>query len=168
MTAASVAEGVIAFMNAAFGLRLAADFLAGFFAGAFFGAAFLAADFFAAGFFAADFFAAGFFADFFAAFFAVAMVLLPVIGASGRCRSFWGGPPVTGNRSIGGDYTAFPEGRKAFYEGKRGAVVTLHRGADGMRARIGAAAGAAARRARIACMRVAAFRSLAMTAARVR
>src|SRR6185312_15779514 len=141
MTAASVAEGVMAFMNAAFGLRLAADFLAGFLAaGAFFGADFLAADFLAAGFFAAVFFAAGFFADFFAAFFAVAMVLLPVIGASGRCRSFWGGPPVAGNRSIGGDYTAFPKGRKAFCEGKRPVVVTLHRARRRPRARVAGAA----------------------------
>jgi hypothetical protein len=168
MTAASVAEGVIAFMNAAFGLRLAADFLAGFFAGAFFGAAFLAADFFAAGFFAADFFAAGFFADFFAAFFAVAMVLLPVIGASGRCRSFWGGPPVTGNHSIGGDYTAFPEGRKAFCEGKRPVVVTLHRVRRRLARTLRRRGGRGSARARIACMRIDAFRSLATTVARGR
>src|SRR5579862_2733273 len=169
MTAASVAEGIIAFMNAAFGLRLALDFFAAFFTGAFFGAAFFAAGFFAAGFLAADFFTAGFFADFFAAFFAVAMVLLPVIGASGLADRSLGGPPVTGNHSIGGDYTAFSEGRKAFSRGKRHPVVTLHR--------LGAHARGAARarprprrraalRARIASMRVAASRSLAPSVAR--
>src|SRR5512139_1277773 len=75
-TAASTDDGVIGFMNAALGLRLAPDFFAaGFFAGAFF-AAFFAGAFFAAGFFA-GFFAAGFFAGFRAAFLAVAMFLLP-------------------------------------------------------------------------------------------
>src|SRR5258706_5306517 len=57
ITPASVALGVIGFMNAAFGLRFAAGFLA------FAAAGFLAAAFFI-GFFAADFLAAGFFAAF--------------------------------------------------------------------------------------------------------
>src|SRR5881398_2294513 len=69
------------FMNAAFGLRFAPDFLAG---AAFLGAAFFAEDvfdpvFFAAGFLLADFLAARFLAEvFFAAFLAVAIVLLPM------------------------------------------------------------------------------------------
>src|SRR5689334_24800832 len=97
-TAASVEEGVIAFMNAALGLRFAADFFAAFFGAAFFAGAFFAADFFAAGFLSADFFAAGFFAaDFFAAFLAVAI-------DSPSCRlcerttpeHSEAGPPVTG------------------------------------------------------------------------
>jgi predicted phage tail protein len=75
-TAASVDDGVIAFMNAALGLRFAAGFLAAFFGAAFFAGAFFAAGFFAADFFAAGFFAAGFFAGFFA-FLAVAIALLP-------------------------------------------------------------------------------------------
>jgi hypothetical protein len=75
-TAAKELDGVIAFMNAALGLRLAAGFFAAFFGAAFFGAAFFAG-FFAAGFFAAGFFAAGFLAGFFAAFLAVAIALLP-------------------------------------------------------------------------------------------
>jgi hypothetical protein len=75
-TAASVADGIMAFMNAAFGLRLVAVFFAAFFGAAFFADAFFAG-FFAAVFFAADFFAAGFLAGFFA-FLAVAIVLLPV------------------------------------------------------------------------------------------
>jgi hypothetical protein len=54
-TAASVELGVIGFMKAAFGLRLAAGFFA--LAADFFGAAFFT-DFFAAGFLAAGFFAA--------------------------------------------------------------------------------------------------------------
>jgi len=74
-TAARVADGVIGFMNAAFGLRavlgaaafLAAGFAAVFLAGAAFlaagfAAAFLAGAAFAAGFFTAAFFAAGFLA----------------------------------------------------------------------------------------------------------
>src|SRR5574340_1194666 len=88
-TAASTDEGVIAFMNAAFGLRFAA-------------------------FFAAAFFAAGFLAAvFFAAFFAVAMCLLPV-GNSGRAtpQRSEADPPVEARRSIGGDYTAFSQWRK--------------------------------------------------------
>src|SRR5581483_12092868 len=84
-TAASWLDGCIAFMNAAFGWRLVADFLAAPLAApppllaVLFRAAppalFFAADFFAAGcFLAADFLAAGFFAaDFFAAFLAVAI-----------------------------------------------------------------------------------------------
>src|SRR5690242_7187767 len=98
-TAASTVEGVIAFMNAAFGLRLTADFFAaGFFAADFFAAGFFAADFFAAGFFAAPFFAAGFFAAvFFAAFLAVAMFLLPVSCAGGlRCSVLEARLPVRG------------------------------------------------------------------------
>src|SRR4051812_7054091 len=66
-TIPSWALGVIAFMNAAFGVRFAA-FLAVFFAPDF--AAFLAPPFFAAPFFAEDFLAPPFFAPFFAAFFA--------------------------------------------------------------------------------------------------
>src|SRR5690348_2696572 len=97
-TAARTVDGVMAFMNAALGLRLAADFFGAFLAGAFFAGAFLAADFFAAGFLAPDFFAAGFFAaDFFAAFLAVAI-------DSPSCRlcerttpeHSEAGPPVTG------------------------------------------------------------------------
>ena len=76
-TAAKELDGVIAFMNAALGLRLAAGFFAAFFGAAFFGAAFFAGAFFAAGFFAAGFFAAGFLAGFFADFLAVAIALLP-------------------------------------------------------------------------------------------
>src|SRR6185369_14538922 len=60
-TAASVELGIIGFMNAALGFRLAPDF---------FGAAFLAALFFI-GFFAADFLAAGFFAAFLPFFAAI-------------------------------------------------------------------------------------------------
>src|SRR6476469_9965323 len=110
-------------MNAAFGLRLVADFLAaGFLAGAFFAAGFFAALFFAAGFFAAPFLVADFFAaDFFAAFLAVAMFLLPV-GCAGRTTRFVrpeGRPscPST-RRSIGGDYTAFSQCGTRFPEGK--------------------------------------------------
>jgi hypothetical protein len=66
-TAASTADGVIAFMNAALGLRLLAAFFA------FFGAAFFAA-FFAG--LLADFFA-DFLADFLLFLLAVAIVLLP-------------------------------------------------------------------------------------------
>src|SRR5215216_5316734 len=69
-------------MNAAFGLRLVADFLAaGFFAAGFFlaGAAFFAAGLFAAVFFPAAFLAGFLAAVFFAAFLAVAMGLLPVV-----------------------------------------------------------------------------------------
>ncbi len=58
-------------MNAAFGLRLAAAFFAGFLAGAFF-----------ATFFAGAFLATGFFAGFFAAFFFVAIVFPPVSSVS--------------------------------------------------------------------------------------
>src|SRR4029077_8600314 len=85
-TAASTDDGCIAFMNAALGLRFAADFLAaGFFAAAFLAAGFFAALFLAAGFFAALFLAAGFLAAvFFAAFLAVAMFLLPVSYAGGQ------------------------------------------------------------------------------------
>src|SRR5690348_144382 len=73
ITAASDALGVIAFMNAAFGLRFAP--VAFFFGAAFLAAAFLAGAFFATGFFAADFLAGAFFADdFFAAVFFVAIV----------------------------------------------------------------------------------------------
>src|SRR5437016_5392077 len=64
ITPASVALGVIGFMNAAFGLRFAAGFLA------FAAAGFLAAAFFI-GFFAADFLAAGFFAAFLPFFAAI-------------------------------------------------------------------------------------------------
>ena len=72
-TPASVTDGVIAFMNAAFGLRFAPDFLAAFFGAAFFIDAFFAGRL-------ADFFAADFLAPFFAVFFAaflVAITLLP-------------------------------------------------------------------------------------------
>src|SRR4029450_13105715 len=95
-TAASVPDGVIGFMNAAFGLRFAVDFLAaGFFAGAFFWGAFFAGAFFAAGFFAVAFFAAGFFADFFA-FLAVAIVLLPLSRCGTHCAEHSAaGRPVT-------------------------------------------------------------------------
>ena len=105
------ADGVIGFMNAAFGLRFAADFFAaGFFAGAFFAGAFLAGAFFAAGFFAGAFFAAGFFADFFAAFLAVAIVLLPLSRCSTHCAEHSEADrPVTVNScSIGGNYSAIP------------------------------------------------------------
>jgi hypothetical protein len=71
-TVASCALGVIAFMNAAFGVRLAPDFLAFFLAPDF--ADFLAPPLFAAPFFAEDFFAAPFFAPFFAVFFAAMLV----------------------------------------------------------------------------------------------
>jgi len=60
-------------MNAAFGVRLAPDFLAVFFLAPDF-AAFLAPPFFAAPFFAEDFFAEDFFAAFFAVFFAAMLV----------------------------------------------------------------------------------------------
>jgi hypothetical protein len=77
MIAASELLGVIAFMNAALGVR----FLAGAFAAlvafaAFFAGAFLAG----AAFFEAVFFAEAFFAGaaFFAAFFAVAMLILSI------------------------------------------------------------------------------------------
>jgi hypothetical protein len=63
-TPAKVALGIIGFMNAAFGLRFAAGFLA------FAAAGFLAAAFFI-GFFAADFLAAGFFAAFLPFFAAI-------------------------------------------------------------------------------------------------
>src|SRR5215471_14613406 len=76
MTAASVADGVIAFMNAALGFRFAEDFFAAFLGAGFFAGAFFAA-FFAAGFFAPDFLA-DFFAGFFVPFLAVAIVLLPL------------------------------------------------------------------------------------------
>src|SRR5438270_6743568 len=81
MTAASAGEGVIAFMNAAFGLRLVAAFLA-VFGAAFFAVLFFAADFAPPVFFAAVFLPADPFlaADFFVAFLAVAIVLLPVNG----------------------------------------------------------------------------------------
>jgi hypothetical protein len=82
-TAANMADGVIAFMNAAFGLRLAPVFFAFFLGAAFFAGAFFA-DFFAAGFLAG--FLAAFFADFFAAFLAVAIALLPGLVASVRRR----------------------------------------------------------------------------------
>jgi hypothetical protein len=73
ITAASEALGVIAFMNAAFGMRFAPVVF--FFGAAFLAAGFFAGDFFAAGFFAADFFAGAFFAgDFFAAVFFMAIV----------------------------------------------------------------------------------------------
>src|SRR5690349_19191785 len=94
-TAARTEEGVIAFMNAAFGLRFAVDFFAaGFLAADFFAAGFFAALFLAADFFAAPFFAAGFFAAvFFAAFLAVAMFLFPVSCAGGlRCSVLPGAP----------------------------------------------------------------------------
>jgi hypothetical protein len=76
-TAANIADGVIGFMNAAFGLRFTAG-LAAFLATGFLAAGFLAAGFFAAGafatlaagFFAAGFLATGFFATFAAGFFA--------------------------------------------------------------------------------------------------
>src|SRR5574337_1630269 len=137
-TAASTDEGVIAFMNAAFGLRLAAFFAAGFFAAAFFAAGFFAADFFAAGFLAAPFLAAGFFAAvFFAAFFAVAMCLLPV-GYSGRAtpQRSEAGPPVQARRSIGGDYTAFSQWRNGcngeISRGCNGRVVPRDRASGGL------------------------------------
>ncbi len=101
-------------MNAAFGLRLAADFFAaGFFAADFFAAGFFAALFFAAGFLAAVFFAAGFLAAvFFAAFLAVAMFLLPVSCAGGlRCSVLERAFLSEARRSIGGDYTAFSAAR---------------------------------------------------------
>jgi hypothetical protein len=85
---------------------LAADFLAaaGFFVALFFAAGFLAAVFFAAGFLAAVFFAA---------FLAVAMFLLPVgLRADYALASEAGLPVEAQRRSIGGDYTAFSEGRK--------------------------------------------------------
>lgn len=82
-TEASVDDGVIAFMNAALGLRFAPDFFA-FLGAAFLGAAFLA-DFFAAGFLAG--FLAAFFEDFFAAFLAVAIILLPGLIASLRAMN---------------------------------------------------------------------------------
>jgi hypothetical protein len=78
ITAASDALGVIGFMKAAFGLRLAPDaffgaaFFAGFFAAAFF-AGFLAAAFFGAAFFTA------FFTGFFAAVFFFAAIVVPPI-----------------------------------------------------------------------------------------
>src|SRR6516164_8892504 len=87
-TEASTADGVIAFMNAAFGLRFAPDFFAFFFGAAFFGPAFLA-DFFAAGFLAGFL---AFFEDFFAAFLAVAIVLLPGLIASYDCDEYEAGP----------------------------------------------------------------------------
>ena len=71
MISASGPCGVSGFMKAAFGLRLAAAFFAGFFAGAFF-----------ATFFAGAFLATGFFAGFFAAFFFVAIVFPPVSSVS--------------------------------------------------------------------------------------
>ena len=76
MIAASAALGVIAFMNAAFGVR----FLAGAFFAAFLAGAFLAAAFLAGAFFAGAFLAGAFFAVFFAAFFAVAMLILSING----------------------------------------------------------------------------------------
>src|SRR3954470_17051905 len=67
-TVPSCALGVIGFMNAAFGTRLAPLFFAVFFVAAFLAPPFFAADFFAGAFFADAFFAAPFFAaDFFAA-----------------------------------------------------------------------------------------------------
>src|SRR4029079_5259167 len=70
MIAAREPLGVIAFMNAAFGVRfLAGAFFATFFAGAFFAAAFLSGP----AFLTAAFLAGAFFTAFFAAFFAVAM-----------------------------------------------------------------------------------------------
>ena len=97
-------------MNAALGLRFAADFFAaGFLAADFFAGAFFAGAFFAAGFLAAGFFAAGFLAaGFFAAFFAVAMVLLPVEWCERTMpidlkRTVLSRVP----RFIGADYSAF-------------------------------------------------------------
>ena len=74
ITAASDALGVIAFMKAAFGLRLAPD---DFFFGAAFFAGFFAAAFFA-GFFAAAFFA-GFFTAFFTGFFAAVFFFAAIV-----------------------------------------------------------------------------------------
>jgi hypothetical protein len=71
ITAASVELGVIGFMNAAFGLRFAPAFFAGFLAAAFF-IGFLAAGFLAAGFFAA-------FLPFFAAIDASSNLLVTLI-----------------------------------------------------------------------------------------
>ena len=76
MIAASALLGVMAFMNAAFGVRFLAGAFA-FFAGAAFLAAFLTAFLGAAARFAA-FLTAGFFAAFFPAFFAVAMSILSI------------------------------------------------------------------------------------------
>ncbi len=73
ITAASVADGVTGFMNAALGLRGADFFAATFLAGAFFAAGAFAATFFAATFLAAGFFTAAFFAG--ATFFAGAAFL---------------------------------------------------------------------------------------------
>src|SRR6516164_8136707 len=128
-TAASVADGVIAFMNAAFGLRFAPDF----FAAAFFAGAFLAA-FFGAGFLAAFFadFLAGFFADFLAPFLAVAMVLLPVCWHERTTRSVlkrW--PSCRGRRApSAATIPHFPcEGtmRRGIFHSVRGGVATVRR-----------------------------------------
>jgi hypothetical protein len=72
-TVLSCALGVMGFMNAAFGVRLAPDRLAVFFLPPDF-AAFLAPPRFAAPFLAEDFFAAPRFAPFFALFFAAMLV----------------------------------------------------------------------------------------------
>jgi hypothetical protein len=84
-TAASIADGVIGFMNAAFGLRFAVDFFAaGFFAGAFFAGAFFAGAF-SPRVSSRGLLRGGLFADFFAAFLAVAIVLLPLSRCSTHC-----------------------------------------------------------------------------------
>src|SRR5512145_3142889 len=108
---ASADEGVIAFMNAAFGLRLAA--------------AFLTTAFFTA------FFATAFFTAFFAAFLAVAMILLPEMGAcTWNADRTEADPPVTGSPCfIDGKLYRNREGtealRSAFFIGENGPVACL-------------------------------------------